>query len=67
MATGQLSLRQLEQSGAVNSNPSTGNYYVVEFNSAVSQITTSKRTALVELIIHYGQEVIDIPTATRRS
>lgn len=50
--------------GEVNSNPSTGNYFVVEFNSAVSQITitASKRTALVELIIHYGQEVVEAIT-----
>ena len=46
--------------GAEASNPSTGNAYIVEFSTPASEITitASKRTALVELIIHYGDEVI---------
>lgn len=48
--------------GTVNSHPSDGNGYVTEFTNPASEITinTSKRTALVELIIHYGSaSVID--------
>ena len=47
--------------GTAFSNPSSGTAYVIEFNNPASEITiaTSKRTALVELIIHYGEEVVD--------
>jgi len=53
----------LGQIGTANSNPSTGKAFIVEFNEAVSEITieTSKRTALVELIIYYGATA---PTVT---
>lgn len=47
--------------GTAFSNPSSGTAYVIEFNNPASEITiaTTKRTALVELIIHYGEEVVD--------
>ncbi|OQC09646.1 MAG: Extracellular ribonuclease precursor [Tenericutes bacterium ADurb.Bin087] len=48
--------------GTEHSNPSTGSAYVVEFDSPASEVTisTDKRTALVEVIIHYGEEATPI-------
>ena len=44
--------------GTAGSNPGSGSAYVIEFESPASEITltTTKRTALVELVIHYGVE-----------
>lgn len=43
--------------GTNGSNPSTGTPYVLEFHTPASQITinTSKRTALVSIVIDYGK------------